>query len=108
MKLNIAQLPAHLKKELLPIYVVSGEEPLLVEEALDHIRAAARRNGFTERDVFDVERGFNWGNVIEACASLSLFASRRIVEVRMPKGPGAARGKAASDDEGEEDEAPSG
>jgi DNA polymerase-3 subunit delta len=108
MRLNPGQLAQHLAKSLLPIYVVSGDEPLLVEESLDLIRAAARRNGYTERDVFDVERGFNWGQVIEACASMSLFASRRIIEVRMPKGPGAARGKAAADEGGDEDDAPSG
>lgn len=104
MKLSPEQLAHHLSKSLLPVYVVSGDVPLLVEESLDLIRAAARRNGFTERDVFDVERGFQWGPVIEACASMSLFAERRIVEIRMPRGPGAARGKAAADDEGEGDD----
>ncbi|HKY93348.1 MAG TPA: DNA polymerase III subunit delta, partial [Nevskiaceae bacterium] len=109
MKLAPAGLPAHLAKQLLPVYVVSGDEPLLVEEALDAIRACARRNGFTERDVFDVvDRGFDWGRVIEACASLSLFATRRIVEIRMPKGPNVGRGKAAAEDEGDDEDAGAG
>ena len=56
MKLNPSQLSAHLAKQLLPIYVVSGDEPLLIEESLDLIRACARKNGYTERDVHDVQR----------------------------------------------------
>ncbi|MGQ0503127.1 MAG: DNA polymerase III subunit delta [Panacagrimonas sp.] len=98
MKLRPDQLATHLGRPLLPVYVVAGEEPLLIEESLDAIRAAARAQGFSEREVFDVERGFDWGRVIESCGSLSLFATRKIVELRMPKGPGAGRAKAASDD----------
>nr|WP_240954091.1 DNA polymerase III subunit delta [Solimonas marina] len=70
-----------------PLYLVAGEEPLLMQEALDAIRAAARRAGFTEREVFDVERGFSWQRVVESCAALSLFASQRIVEVRIATSP---------------------
>ncbi|MFT4045264.1 MAG: DNA polymerase III subunit delta [Solimonas sp.] len=87
MQLKPAQLASHLAKGLAPIYLVAGEEPLLVQEALDAIRAAARRAGYSERAVFDAERGFSWQRVLEAGASLSLFATRRIVEVRMAVGP---------------------
>lgn len=100
MKLRPEQLAAHLGKQaLLPAYVVAGEEPLLVEESLDAIRAAARQQGFSEREVFDVERGFDWGRVIEACSSLSLFATRRIVELRMPRGPKPGAGRSTDDDD---------
>ena len=87
MPLKPQQLPAQLKKGLAPIYLVAGEEPLLQQEALDAIRAAARAAGYSEREVLDVERGFSWQRVIDSCASLSLFASRRIIEVRMTAGP---------------------
>lgn len=87
MQLKASQLASHLAKGLAPIYFVAGEEPLLMQEALDAIRAAARKAGYSEREVFDVERGFSWQRVIEAGASLSLFASKRIVEVRMSAGP---------------------
>ena len=105
MKLRPDQLDAQLSRQLLGVYVVGGEEPLLIEEALDAIRARARLDGYTEREVFEVERGFSWGRVIESCSSLSLFASRKIVEIRMPRGPNPGRTKAVDeDDDGERDE----
>lgn len=94
MRLSSNQLNAHLEKGLAPIYVVAGEEPLLVQEALDAIRARARKDGYGEREIFDADKGFDWQRVPEACASLSLFASRRIVEIRLPSGaPGVEGGK---------------
>ncbi|NGY05227.1 DNA polymerase III subunit delta [Solimonas terrae] len=87
MQLRPNQIHTHLAKGLAPLYLVAGEEPLLMQETLDAIRAAARKAGFSEREVLDVERGFSWQRVIDACASLSLFASQRIVEVRMTAGP---------------------
>ncbi|HUP91709.1 MAG TPA: DNA polymerase III subunit delta [Solimonas sp.] len=88
MRLNPSQLSAHLAKGLAPIYVVAGDEPLLVQESLDAIRAAARKAGFSERQVLDADRYFNWQEVADSSASLSLFASKRIVEVRLPGAPG--------------------
>lgn len=87
MQLRAAQLSAHLAKTLAPIYLVAGEEPLIIEEALDAIRAAARRQGYSEREVLSAERGFDWQKLVDSCASLSLFASRRLIEVRMAAGP---------------------
>ncbi|MCC2658165.1 MAG: holA [Panacagrimonas sp.] len=109
MKLRPEALRAHLAKQLLPVYVVAGEEPLLVEESLDAIRAAARKNGFSEREIFDVDRGFDWGRVIASCNSLSLFATRKVIELRMPKGPKpvATRATAESDDDDDDGESAS-
>jgi len=86
LRLTSAQLSQHLAKGLAPLYVVAGEEPLLQQEALDAIRAAARKAGFSEREVLDADRSFNWQQLADACASLSLFATRRIVEVRIASG----------------------
>ncbi len=86
MRLTAEQLPAALKAGLRPVYLVSGDEPLLIEEAADAIRAAARAAGYTERNVFFVERGFAWDELTHATQSLSLFAQRRLVELRMPSG----------------------
>lgn len=99
MKLRPDQLKAHLGKPLLPIYVVAGEEPLLMVEALDGLRASARAQGYSEREVFDVDRGFDWSRLVEACGSMSLFAARKVVELRMPKGPNPGRAKSGDDDD---------
>ncbi|MFC4250963.1 DNA polymerase III subunit delta [Sinimarinibacterium flocculans] len=87
MQLKPPQLSSHLASKLAPVYLVAGDEPLLIQEALDAIRAKARAEGYSEREVLDVERGFDWQRLADTCASLSLFASRRIVEVRMAAGP---------------------
>ncbi|HSW13023.1 MAG TPA: DNA polymerase III subunit delta [Solimonas sp.] len=92
MRLNLNQLTPHLAQSLAPLYVVAGEEPLLAQEALDAIRAAARRAGFAEREVLDVDRYFNWQQLADACASMSLFATRRIVEVNLPSGAPGTEG----------------
>ena len=95
MQLKPEQLAQHLKKGLAPIYFVYGDELLLVQETADRIRAAARAQEYTERTVFNVDREFSWQQLNEASNNLSLFAERRILEVRMPTGkPGDAGGKA--------------
>jgi DNA polymerase III subunit delta len=92
MKLTLEGLGGQLAGRLLPIYLVSGDEPLLVAEATDAIRARARALGFTEREVFFIERSSAvWDEIRQAAQSLSLFSSRRMVEIRMPGGkPGIA------------------
>jgi DNA polymerase III subunit delta len=97
MKLTLEALPAQLAERLLPAYLVSGDEPLRVAEATDLIRARARAAGFTERAVFFVERASSvWAEVQQAAQSLSLFASRRLIELRLPTGKaGGATGAAA-------------
>lgn len=86
MKLNPAQLAKHLQGPLAPVYVVSGDDPLLCQEACDAIRAACRSREFSERQVFHVDAGFDWNLLREAGASLSLFAERRLLELRLPSG----------------------
>ncbi|MDR2878251.1 MAG: DNA polymerase III subunit delta [Chromatiales bacterium] len=82
MKLRAEQLAAHLKGTLAPLYVVSGDEPLLVQEACDAIRSAARAQGFTERTVFEVDNAFSWNAMTQSVSNLSLFAERRLIELR--------------------------
>jgi len=95
MQLRAEQLEAHLKKSLAPLYVVHGDEPLLCIEAADAIRAAARAKEYTERDLLIAERYFDWGELFQAGASLSLFGGRKIVELRIPTGkPGTEGAKA--------------
>ena len=83
MNIKFEQLKNQLRNGLLPLYIVSGDEPLQHGEAADMIRAHAREQGFSERDVFHVESGFDWGALYEAGNTLSLFATRRIIELRL-------------------------
>jgi DNA polymerase-3 subunit delta len=96
MQLALTQLPAQLAKGLRALYTLHGDEPLLVQEALDAIRAAARAAGYTERTVHTVQGArFDWSEVLAAGQSLSLFADRQIVEIRIPSGkPGKEGGGA--------------
>lgn len=94
MKLNPAQLGKHLQGNLAPVYVVSGDEPLLCQEACDAIRQACRQQGFSERQVFNADNQFDWGHLLQASASLSLFAERRLLELRMPTGKPSDKGVA--------------
>ena len=86
MKLTPAQLAKHLQGPLAPVYAVSGDDPLLCQEACDAIRAACRAREFSERQVFHVDASFDWNLLREAGASLSLFADKRLLELRMPGG----------------------
>ena len=95
MKLSPAQLGKHLQGSLAPVYVVSGDEHLLCQEACDAIRAACRQQAFSERQVLSVESGFDWGQLLEAGANLSLFAERRLLELRIPSGKPGDKGAAA-------------
>lgn len=94
MRVYPERLAENLSGTLAPVYVLSGEEPLLVEEALDEIRRRARELGFEERQVFHVEKGFDWRSLLDAGDTLSLFASKRLLELRIPSGkPGDAGSK---------------
>jgi DNA polymerase-3 subunit delta len=86
LRLRAEQLPAALARGLTGIYLVSGDEPLLVGEAADAIRAAARAAGFADRRVFFIDRSFSWDELRLAAQSLSLFADKRLFELRMPSG----------------------
>ena len=92
------QLDAHLLKNLAPLYVVHGDEPLLALEAADAIRASARAKGYTERTVLTVDRYFDWSALRHASAGMSLFGDRKLIELRIPSGkPGAQGGGAGRD-----------
>ena len=94
MKISGDNLAASLARQLQTIYLVSGDEPLLVNEAADAIRATARKQGFEERELHVVERGFDWQGLIANSRSMSLFAQRKIVEIRMAN---AAPGEQGAD-----------
>ncbi|HWT28940.1 MAG TPA: DNA polymerase III subunit delta [Methylophilaceae bacterium] len=95
MRLQQSQLQQHLAKELRPLYVLMGDEPLAQRECLDAIRATARQQGYDERTSLIVERNFNWQQVAAFGQAISLFSSRRILELNIPSGkPGTDGSKA--------------
>ena len=95
MQVRADQLPGHLARGLKRVYTVHGDEPLLAQEAGDAIRAAARAAGHTERQVFVASGAyFDWSGLLGAAQSMSLFAERQLIEIRIP---GGKPGKDGSD-----------
>ena len=87
MQLRADQLAAHLQRGCKALYLVHGDEPLQVQEACDAIRAAARAAGYAERQVFSVGGAhFDWSGLIGEAQSPSLFAERRLIDIRIPSG----------------------
>ncbi len=96
MQLAPNQLTAHLQKGLKSLYTLHGDEPLLIQEAADAIRSFARTQGFTERSSHTVAGAhFDWSEVLAAGGSLSLFADKQIVELRIPSGKPGKEGSTA-------------
>ena len=95
MKLFPEKLEANLKKGLLPIYFFSGDEPLQMGEAADLVRRLAREQGFTEREVMHVEKGFDWNTLIAESQAMSLFAEKKLIDLRLPSGKPGKEGGAA-------------
>jgi DNA polymerase-3 subunit delta len=98
VQISSDDLPRHLASGLKPLYVVHGDAFLLAVEAADHIRAAARMAGYSERETFIAEQHFKWGDLRNSAQSLSLFAERKIIDLRIPSGkPGTEGGQALQD-----------
>jgi DNA polymerase-3 subunit delta len=95
MQLRAEQLESALSRSLAGVYTIHGDEPLIALEAADAVRAAARKQGFTDREVFEPGRSFDWSELQHSLASLSLFGGKKIVELRLATGkPGAQGGEA--------------
>ena len=98
MQLRLDALDAHLAKTLAPLYVVTSDEHLLAQQALDRIREKARSDGYLEREILSVDRSFKWGALLAANQSQSLFGDKKIIDLRMPTGkPGRDGGQAIQD-----------
>lgn len=95
MQLRPEQLAAHLDKPLAPLYLLYGDEPLLVIEAGDAIRAAARRQGFDEREVIVAGANFRWDELFRSSGNLSLFGGSKLVDLRIPSGKPGREGSEA-------------
>lgn len=95
MQIRFEALDAQLSKTLAPLYVVSSDEHLLAQQALDKIRATARAQGFIEREILTVERSFKWGALLAANQSQSLFGDKKIIDLRIPTGKPGKEGAQA-------------
>src|SRR5690625_5282341 len=95
MKIYPEKLAARLGQTLDKVYLVAGQEPLLIEESCDRIRAAARAAGVAERLVLEADARFDWQQIFSATETGSLFASTRLVEIRLPTGKPGRQGSAA-------------
>lgn len=97
MRLKPEQVGDHLRQGLTPVWLVSGDEPLQVMEIVDAVRAKARAEGYDEREVFDADARFDWAQLAASSSTLSLFATRRIIEVRMTAKAGKAGAQTLED-----------
>ncbi len=86
MRIPFPQLAAHLASGLAPVFMICGDEPFQLGEAATLVRRAARERGYTEREVLEVEGHFDWGQLAAAAQSLSLFASQKLIELRLASG----------------------
>jgi DNA polymerase-3 subunit delta len=92
MRVPAEQLAGNLARKLAPVYAIHGDEPLLVLEAADAVRAAARKQGYAEREVYEpAGRSFDWSELAHAGASMSLFGGKKIVELRLAGGKPSAQ-----------------
>ncbi|HXZ96552.1 MAG TPA: DNA polymerase III subunit delta [Burkholderiales bacterium] len=98
MRLDPEQLAQHLPRGLKSLYTIYGDEPLLALEAADLIRAAARRAGFAEREILTADAGFDWQRLAMSSRSPSLFASRKLIDLRIPSGKPGSEGAQAIED----------
>ncbi|TVZ40803.1 DNA polymerase III delta subunit [Alteromonadaceae bacterium 2753L.S.0a.02] len=97
-RIRADQLATSLRKDLAPVYLVTGDEALMSQEACDTIRQHARKHGFTERELYHTDAGFSWDELYNASSAMSLFADKKIIEIRVHNGkPGDAGSKAITD-----------
>jgi DNA polymerase III subunit delta len=92
MRISSEQLAQHLARDLKPLYIVFGSEPLLALEAADRIRAKAHVEGYIEREILTVDSGFSWSELAMAANAQSLFASRKLLDLRIPGGKPGVEG----------------
>lgn len=94
MRIPPHKLQSHLSAGLLPVYLLTGDEPLQMGEAADGIRRHARGAGYTAREVLEAGNNFDWGDLMTSASSLSLFAEQRIIDLRIPSGKPGSKGGA--------------
>ncbi len=95
MRIRLSDLEQHLGRGLAAVYLLSGDEPLQLREAADAVRVAARRGGYSHRELLEVGTGFDWNRLLAEANNLSLFAEKKLIELRLPGGKPGQDGGAA-------------
>jgi DNA polymerase-3 subunit delta len=95
MRVKPEQLSGALRKGLMPIYLITGDEPLQLGEIADEIRNAAKQNGFDNREIVSFETGFEWNQLAFMADSMSIFADKKIIDLRLSSGAFGAEGSKA-------------
>jgi len=95
MNVRPDQLGSSLKKQIYPVYLISGDESLQQMECADRVRARCREQGYLEREIIDVDAKFEWQNFTDEAASLSLFSNQRVLDVRIPSAKPGRQGSQA-------------
>ncbi|MGD8483929.1 MAG: DNA polymerase III subunit delta [Thioalkalispiraceae bacterium] len=95
MKLRIEQLANHLESDIAPLYLISGDEPFQLDEACRQVRQRCEQQGYNERELFHVDKSFDWQQLQAAAGALSLFAQQRVIELRLPSGKPGTEGARA-------------
>ncbi len=85
MRIFADRLAEHLSKSLQPVYLLFGNEPLLLQESKEAIRHTAMAQGFEERHRFGVDASFGWNSLYDCCQAMSLFSARQLIEVELPE-----------------------
>jgi DNA polymerase-3 subunit delta len=94
-KIYADKLADTLKRQAASLFIVSGDDPLLVQESCDLVRANLKERGYIERELFHVEGSFDWSSLLYSTNSMSLFADKKLLEVRMPSGKPGDQGSKA-------------
>lgn len=94
MQIRVEQLRSDLKARQHPVYMVCGDEPLQHRDAVDMLRKAARYYGYEEREIYTVDASFDWNLLLTSANELSLFASKKLIEIHMPTGKPSDKGVA--------------
>ncbi|MCF6299957.1 MAG: DNA polymerase III subunit delta [Proteobacteria bacterium] len=95
MRLYVNQLAANLSRQLKACYLIVGDEPLQLQESIDQIRKKARTDGFTEREIYHVDKSFKWHQLTNSAGTMSLFAEKKLIELFLPTGKPGRSGSAA-------------
>ncbi len=92
MQLKPQELTSHLKSDCVPVYLLHGAELLLIEDSANQVRQALKDQGYDERIIFTMETGFDWSRFAGEFDSLSLFAQKKLIELRLPTGKPGVKG----------------